>query len=540
MKMSLNSEVRFSEIPNIEKQRSRFDRSHQHTTTLNTGDLIPLEVKPVLPGDTITCDFSHVTRMMTPIAPVMGNLYLDIMAFFVPTRLLWKHFKEYQGENNTTHWEQPVQYTRPVINAPSGGWSVGSLADYMGIPVGINLEVDHTPFRGYCKIVNDWFRDENLKDPANFNDDETTLTGTNYSVGWDYVTDLQLGGKPFKVAKLHDYFTSCLPAPLKGPDVMIPLGSTAPVITREPDNIPSGYSYPTALTDAKVDIYNNSNVLMMRKDETSGTNLLPNQIVGLAADLSDAVGATISQLRMSFAIQRYYEALARGGSRYVELLKSVWGVTSPDARQQRSEFLGSKRFPINIDQVLQTSSTDAVSPQGNTAAYSVTVNSEDLFTYSSTEHGFLYVLGVIRQEHVYSQGLEKFWTYRKNLDEYVPQLANISEKSVYNSEIYAQGTSIDKETFGYQEAWAEYRYSPNMVTGLMRPNVTGSLAIWNYADNYNSLPMLSGDWINETEANVKRTLAVQNQPQFLMDCYFSEEWTRCMPMYSVPGLLDHF
>lgn len=552
--MPSNTEIRFSEIPYVEKQRSRFDRSCEHKTSWSTGDLIPIEISEVLPGDTITADFSHVTRMTTPIAPVMDHAAMDVYAFFVPNRLLWNHWKAFCGENEVTHWEEPNQYTIPQITAPSGGWDVGSLMDYMGIPTGVgNLSVNHLPVRAYCKIVNDWFRDENLKDPCNIENGDSTVTGVNYGVGYDYVTDLQKGAKPFKAAKWADYFTKALPEPQKGPDVKIPLGKTAPVI---------GGNYYTAtgaiatytdsdLLDNKIQFIQQSGghlQLVGHDTETPTNNVLSNdEGIGLLTDLSEATAATINQLRQAFAIQRFYEAQARGGSRYIEFVANVFGVNSPDARQQRSEYLGGKRFPINMDQVLQTSATGATSPQGNTAAFSCTVNSDNLCTYSATEHGYFLVLGVIRTNHSYQQGIERMWSRKSFFDFYVPQLANIGEQEIRNKEIFAQGSNVvdsdgnvvDEQVFGYQEAWADYRYHPNRISGKLRSTATGSLDIWHYGDEYTSLPQLSSDWIDETEANVQRTLAVQNEPQFVSDFYIKSTWTRIMPLYSVPGLMDH-
>ena len=263
--------------------------------------------------------------------------------------------------------------------------------------------------------------------------------------------------------------------------------------------------------------------------------------IGLAADLSNAIGATVNQLRQAFAIQKFYERQARGGSRYIEFLKSHFTVTSPDARLQRSEYLGGHRNPININQVLQTSATDTTSPQGNTSAFSCTMINEELLTYSSTEHGYILGLACIRTNHTYQQGIEKFWSRKKWTDFYVPEFANLGEMPILNKEIYAQGTSADEEAFGYQEAWADYRYKPNRVSGAMRSNYQTSLDSWHYADNYSEQPILSSEWIDETEKNVDRTLAVQSsvEDQFISDFYFQTTWVRPMPIYSVPGLLDH-
>lgn len=542
----LNSETYFSQAARADIQRSAFDRSHSIHTDFSTGELVPLDVQPVLPGDTITMDFSHVTRGATPIAPVMDNAVLDIYVFFCPNRLIWDHWVNFMGQNDSTHWEQPVEYHTPKIEAPSGGWAPHSLADYLGVVPGVEVTVNALRFRGYALIWNSWFRDENLKDPCYITMDETTVIGVNKGENYDYVTDVEKGAACAKVAKLHDYYTSALPEPLKGPDVYVPLGKEAPVMWGEGSSATiegkfAGISQTSTAAFA------------FRSDDpgaayTDTTGLSNGEHGNLFTDLSNAIGATINSLRLAFAVQRYFEANARTGTRYTEIIDGIFHVQSPDARQQRPEFLGAKRFPINIDQVLQTSATDAVSPQGNTGAYSVTVNADNLCTYSATEHGYLYVLGCIRTVHTYAQGIDKDLLRDSKLDYYVPQLANIGEVPIKNIELYAQndtvvdpetGQKINDQVFGYQEAWAEYRYSPNVCTGLMRPQVANSLAIWNYADKYDSLPYLSGDWIDETDVNVARTMAVQNQPQWIMNAYFKAKWVRPMPTFSIPGLIDH-
>lgn len=550
----LNSETYFSQAARADIQRSAFDRSHSIHTDFSTGELVPLDVQPVLPGDTITMDFSHVTRGATPIAPVMDNAVLDIYVFFCPNRLLWTHWVNFMGQNDTTHWEQPVEYHTPKIEAPSGGWAPHSLADYLGVVPGVEVTVNALRFRGYALIWNTWFRDENLKDPCYITMDETTVTGVNKGVNYDYVTDIEKGAACAKVAKLHDYYTSALPEPLKGPDVYVPLGKEAPVIFgefKEDTSFPN-YQTESAMVGKEAAFIQQPNKVSadLRVNGNLGTTgqLDEYGAVSLTTDLSNAIGATINSLRLAFAVQRYFEANARTGTRYTEIIDGIFHVQSPDARQQKPEFLGAKRFPINIDQVLQTSATDAVSPQGNTGAYSVTVNADNLCTYSATEHGYLYVLGCVRTVHTYAQGIDKDLLRDSKLDYYVPQLANIGEVPIKNIEIYAQndtvvdadtGEKVNEQVFGYQEAWAEYRYSPNVCTGLMRPQVANSLAIWNYADKYDSLPYLSGDWIDETEANVARTMAVQNQPQWIMNAYFKSKWVRPMPTFSIPGLIDH-
>lgn len=596
--MSLNSEVKFSEIPNIEKQRSTFDRSFSHKTTLNSSDIVPLMWSECLPGDTIQIDFSHVTRMTTPIAPVIDNSWLDVMAFFVPTRLLWTHWKEFWGENNTTYWEQPVKYTTPKLDFSSNsamatnGVAPGSLLNYLGVPVGYKESADWKqklnafPLRAYCKIVNDWYRDENLKQPIveNTGDSATSVVRAlgNYVEAYSYQA-VANGAYCAKAAKAHDYFTSCLPAPLKGPqlslfgnDGLFPVQSYWVDVngTLKPyaaDGTSTSNGHADRVNNTKFGSYanttwngfglnsgyhqlftyhetgSNNNAdgwgTAANNSATSLTLTTEGTVENLWANLSSAAISTISQLRTAFAIQRFYEAQARGGSRYCEFLNNIFGITNQDARLQRSEFLGAKRFPINVDQVLQTSGTGAsgqTTPQGNTAAYSCTVNSDDLCTYSTQEHGIIMVMGIIRQEHSYSQGISKEWLRDQWSDYYIPQFAHLSEMPVYECEIYAQGNSEDQEVFGYQEAWSEYRYKPNMITGKLSPQATGSLSLWHYGDYYQSKPTLSAEWINETPDNIARTLAVQNEPQFIMDAYFSMKWTRVMPLYSVPGLIDHF
>lgn len=537
--MNRETESHFSYLPTLEINRSSFKRPSTHKTSFNASDLIPIYVdSDILPGDTIKMNMASLLRMQTPIFPVMDNAYCDIYFFFVPHRIVWEHWKEFWGENNLTAWEQQVEYTIPQIEAPSGGWNVGTIADYMGIPTGIDgISVNHLPFRAYCKIWNDWFRDENLKDPCMFTFDETTVTGANSG---DYVTYAEAGALPLKAAKPHDYFTSCLKAPQKGPSVNIPLGNSAPIIGT--DVIGTGYTLDGTLVDEKL-FFDRASITTIRSVDT-GQGPANNTSIGLAADLSNAIGATINQLRQAFAVQAFYEAQARGGSRYIEFIKNIFGVTSPDGRLQRPEYLGGTRVNINMDQVLQTSSTDAISPQGNTAAFSCTVSTdEDMFTYSATEHGTLMGLAVIRTDHTYQQGIERMWSRKKMTDFYVPQFANLGEMAVLEQEIYATGTQSDDEAvFGYQEAWADYRYKPNRVSGEMRSAATQSLDAWHYADDYSQAPTLSSGWIDETEANIDRTISVQHSTanQFFGDFYFDPVYVRPMPVYSIPAMLSHY
>lgn len=559
-----NSRFAFNPV-GIDIRRSTFRRPFTHKTTFDAGKLIPIYCDEVLPGDTRSFDVSQVTRMTTPITPVMDNAYLDIQAYFVPMRLVWEHTKEFFGENTSSYWTPGVEYTIPQVTAPSGGWAVGTIADYLGIPTGVgNISVNALMFRGVALVYNEWFRDENVQSPLYVNKDDTTIAGSN---GSTYVTDVQKGGIPPQVAKFHDYFTSALPAPQKGPSVLLPLGDAAPVSVAGTGkglglvgtNIGSSeIGYASVVSGGNnISGYKSSGV------QNVGTTGLSNWAgssgaIGVSsdpaksglsgiADLSNATAATINELRQAFQIQRLYEKDARGGTRYIELLKSHFGVTGSDARLQRPEFLGGKRVPITMSEVAQTSSTDSTSPQGNVAAFSKTTSMDNLFNKSFEEHGYLYIFVCVRTDNTYQQGLEKMWSRKRRFDFYWPALANLGEQPILNKEIYAQGSNVvdsngnvvDEQVFGYQEAWADYRYKPSRVSGKMRSNASGTLDVYHYADSFNSLPTLSSAFINAGSQNVARTLAVQNEPQFIMDFAAMDKATRAMPMYSVPGLIDH-
>lgn len=558
--MDRNTELHFSQLPTIDIQRCKLTKAHDHKTSWNTGDLIPLYVDDILPGTTVKMRMSELVRMMTPIAPVLDNAYMDIYWFFTPNRLLWDHWINFMGENDTAPWAMPQNYEVPQITCPSGGWAKGSLADYFGLPTdveGDGWKVSALPFRCYVKIWNEFFRDENLKTPAYISYGDSDTTGKNKGAGYDYVTDSECGAAPLKAAKLHDYFTSSLPSSQRGPAVRIPLGESAPVyfgenVTPNTTNtallgdIPT-VSNSTGTYNAPITPWNTTT-----EQADTYTTGLGNS---LYTDLTDAVGATVNMLRQSFQIQRFYERAARGGARYIETILSHFRVTNPDFRMQRPEYLGGKRVPINMNQVVQTDAsgkasywdstdstwvTDDKTPQGNLAAYSATAdNNTDLWTRSFTEHGILMCLGVIRTDRTYQQGVNRMW-FRKNMfDFYWPELANLAEQPVYNKEIYLQGKSADDEAFGYQEPWAEYRYKPSIISGELRSNFAQSLDLWHYADDYNALPTLSSDWIDEPTENMARTLAVQSHDQFMGDFFFSPIYTLPMPLYSVPGLIDH-
>ncbi len=552
--MSRNAESRFAINPtSIDIGRSTFDRSSSVKTSFNVGEIIPFYIDEVLPGDTFNVRTSKVVRLQTLLTPVMDNIYLDTYFFFVPNRLVWKHWKEFNGENTESAWVPATEYEVPQIKAPAGGWSVGTIADYLGIPTGVaNLEVSALPFRAYALCINEWFRDQNLQDPVYIPDDETTVTGVNTA---NFVQDLAKGGKPYIASKYHDYFTSALPAPQKGADVAIAVAGTAPVVG---NGMSLGLSYGDARNaglynmsssvglSLSVDAYgDNYGPLSSASTVGQGANVgvtTDPAMSGLVANLGNVSITTINQLRMAFQIQKLYEKDARGGTRYVEVLKSHFGVTSPDSRLQRPEYLGGNRLPINVNQVVQNSGTmDGTTPQGNVAGYSVTADTHSDFVKSFTEHGFVLGLCVARYDHTYQQGIERFWSRKDRFDYYWPVLANIGEQAILNKEIYAQGTAVDNEVFGYQEAWADYRYKPSRVSGEMRSVYTKSLDVWHLGDDYSALPKLSADWIREDKANVDRVLAVQSSVsnQLFGDFYIQNRTTRPMPLYSIPGLIDH-
>uniref|UniRef100_A0AAU8AZV4 Major capsid protein n=1 Tax=Dulem virus 142 TaxID=3145619 RepID=A0AAU8AZV4_9VIRU len=557
--LNRNQNSHFATLPSVDIGRSTFDRSHSVKTSFNVGDVVPFYIDEVLPGDTFDVDTSRVVRMQSLLTPVMDNIYLDTYFFFVPNRLVWSHWRELNGENTDSAWIPKTEYTVPQITSPAeGGWDVGTIADYFGIPTGVSgLSVNAMPFRAYALIMNEWFRDENLTDPLDIPVSDATVAGTN---GNNYITDVAKGGKPFKAAKYRDYFTSALPSPQKGPDVTIPVSSGAnyPVVSRTDAVDASLITAPISLTDVRGNVSFNlpSNLVAVE----GGTN--PTGARMRTGDSYTATGspsfftfnnlwavndgnvsaATINQLRMAFQIQKLYERDARGGTRYIEILKSHFGVTSPDARLQRPEYLGGNRVPITINQVLQQSATQADgTPQGTPVGFSLTTDRNSDFKKSFVEHGFLIGVMVARYDHTYQQGLERLWSRKDRFDYYWPVFANIGEQAIYNKEIFAQGTSADDEVFGYQEAWADYRYKSNRVSGEMRSSYAQSLDFWHLADDYSALPSLSDSWIREDSSNVNRVLAVseQNANQLFADIYIRNRCTRPMPMYSVPGLIDH-
>lgn len=560
--MNRNTESHFSLSPHVDISRSRFDRSASLKTSFNAGDVVPFFLEEVLPGDTFSVDTSKVVRMQTLLTPMMDNVYLDTYYFFVPNRLVWDHWKEFCGENTESAWIPQTEYTMPQITSPAGqGWSVGTLADYFGIPIGVaGLSVSALPFRAYALIMNEWFRDQNLQDPLVVPTDDSTVAGVNTGT---FVTDVAKGGKPFIAAKYHDYFTSALPAPQKGPDVTIPVAQAgnynvvgngkalalsngsqvaglANFSSGELLGVPPLFGTSVTSSSPATGLGKLIGTIGIPTQDQLGNDLSNSGLIAIAS--GNAAAATINQLRLAFQIQKFYERQARGGSRYTEVVRSFFGVTSPDARLQRPEYLGGNRVPININQIVQQSGTESSgTPQGTVVGQSLTTDKHSDFTKSFTEHGLIIGVMVARYDHTYQQGLNRLWSRKDKFDFYWPVFANIGEQAIKNKEIFAQGTDKDNEVFGYQEAWAEYRYKPNMVTGEMRSAYAQSLDVWHLADDYSTLPSLSDSWIREDKANIDRVLAVTSavSNQFFADIYVKNYCTRPMPMYSVPGLIDH-
>lgn len=519
---------------------------------------MPFYVDEVLPGDTFDVDTSKVVRMPSLLTPIMDNIYLDTYFFFIPNRLVWSHWREFNGENTQSAWIPQTEYEVPQITSPvEGGWNVGTLADYFGIPTGVSgLSVSALPFRAYALVMNEWFRDQNLCDPLSIPVDDATVAGVNTG---NFVTDVAKGGLPYKAAKYHDYFTSALPAPQKGPDVQIPVAEAGsyPVVPLS-KQIPNELYPLEALSMGRIsdgEPYASSSgslkYSMLRQDGSKIDASTPNPSVSStsgpvaftnlwAVASGNAAAATINQLRMAFQIQKLYERDARGGTRYIEILKSHFGVTSPDARLQRPEYLGGNRIPITVNQVLQNSETGGT-PQGTPTGQSLTTDWHSDFKKSFVEHGFVIGVMVARYNHTYQQGIERFWSRKSRFDYYWPVFANIGEQAILNKEIYAQGTKEDDEVFGYQEAWADYRYKPSRVTGEMRSEYEQSLDIWHLGDDYSRLPALSPEWIFEDSSVIDRVIAVSQQKsnQLWCDIYIRNKCTRPMPVYSIPGLIDH-
>lgn len=564
--MNRNNERHFNQVPETHVSRTRFNRDQNILTTFDAGKLIPFYVDEVLPGDTFNVKTAAIIRMTTPKYPVFDDAFIDFYYFFCPNRILWKNFKYFMGEADDQPWMPTETYKVPEIIIDSTNEEKApyeeSILDYMGVPTkvieagsGKKAKINALPVRAYTKIWNEFFRDQNVGNQATFLTDDKDVTYKDSDESAEKILEnAHNGGRCLPVNRFHDYFSSCLPYPQRGPEVTIPITGNATVYFGNGDTKTTysinqlikdlGWSTgDTILSATKTNFTNTwrattegsadspARAVVLPESDTEGG-------INLVADLSQVEATNINQLRQAFAVQHYYEALARGGSRYREQVRALFGVSISDKTVQVPEYLGGGRYHVSINQVVQTSGQQATdeTPIGETGAMSVTPINESSFTKSFEEHGFVIGVMCVRHNHSYQQGLERFWSRSDRLDYYFPQFANLGEQPVKKKEIMLTGTNTDSETFGYQEAWADYRMKPNRVSGKMRSNANGTLDFWHYADNYNKVPTLSQEWMNEGKSEIARTLIVQDEPQFFGAIRVMNETTRCMPLYSVPGL----
>ena len=530
----------FTMIPKADIPRSTFDCQSTHKTTFDAGFLVPVLVDEMLPGDTFRCNMTAFARLSTPLFPIMDNMHLDSFFFFVPNRLIWSNWQKFMGQQNNP--ADSISFVVPQQVTPAGGYAIGSLQDYMGLPtvgqVGAGGTVSHCAFwpRAYNLIYNEWFRDENLQNSV------VVDTGD----GPDNVANYTL----LRRGKRKDYFTSALPWPQKGASVSLPLGTSAPVLgiavngtgTAYTGTLPSSWKDSSGVTPAGA---NWSGVVDSAGVQVSVQGNNTTKVPGIYADLSQATAATINQLRQSFQIQKLLERDARGGTRYTEIIRSHFGVISPDARLQRPEYIGGGSTNININPIAQTNATGAsgtTTPLGTLGAMGTGLAHNHGFTYSSTEHGVIIGIVCVRADLTYQQGMHRMWNRSTRYDFYFPAFATLGEQAVLNEEIYVRGDANDSGVFGYQERWAEYRYMPSRISSLFRSTAAGTIDGWHLAQRFTSLPTLNTTFIQENPP-VARTLAVgaaANGQQIIFDSFFDIKKARPMPMYSVPGLIDHF
>lgn len=545
-------------LASIEIPRSKFNYKCPVKTTFNHGQIIPLIYEEVLPGDTWNLkNFSMVLRLSSPLkTPILDNITASVFIFFVPMRLLWSHWKQFMFENTESKWVSSTEYTIPMITAPDGGWNSCSLADYLGVRPGVKTKVNQLRFRCYCEIYNEWFRDQNLIDPVYYDNGDSDIVGNN---GTDYVNDVVRGSVVMSISRHRDYISSCLPGPQKGPDVLLPLGDVTmddiPVLPkanvshlvgkelidgvdtlRAASTVGSGY---VQMPDGNL-IVNSGNVIGTSVASSGAYNLIPDNLVAFGTSQFTS-NVTINQLRTAFQLQKFYERLALGGSRYTEVIRSFFNVQSSDARLQRPEFLAGDRFPVNINQVLDTTSSNLA----KVGAYSMTFGSGCEFIKSFEEHGILMAVIATQHSHSYQQGNDRFLYKETFTDFFFPVFNNLGEQPVYNREVYVQGTSDDSKVFGYQENYPEYRQGKSRITGQFRSGANGlpgqGLDTWHLADYYSSLPILSKEFIEESPITLDRVLTVSHDlsNQYLLDCVFDFDVSRPMSEYGVPGLIDH-
>lgn len=559
--MNRNNERHFNQIPEMKASRTRFNRDQTILTTFDAGKLIPFYVDEVLPGDTFNVDTTAIIRMTTPKYPVMDDAFIDFYYFYCPNRILWDNFKQFMGEVESTPWMPTTEYKVPQIIVNGKEQDARpyekSVLDYMGVPTKLKKEfrINALPVRAYVKIWNEFFRDENVDNAAVIKTDDKDVTYSDAVVDEEkqeaVLQEAITGGRCLPVNKFHDYFTSCLPYPQRGPAVTLPLEGNAPIRLGQSDGTYLDVKTSMHMVVGATQQSNKAGSLNYMKEYnrpgekaqleytgTVGTTGSVGDGGWMYADLGVVTATTVNDLRRAVAVQQYYEALARGGSRYREQVQALWDVVISDKTVQIPEYLGGGRYHVNMNQIVQTSGqqNNTDTPIGETGAMSVTPINESSFTKSFEEHGFVIGVCCVRHNRSYQQGLERFWSRKDRLDYYVPQFANLGEQPVKKKEIMLTGTESDEETFGYQEAWADYRMKPNRVSGLMRSNAGGTLDFWHYADNYSAVPTLSQSWMAEGKAEIARTLIVQNEPQFFGAIRVANKTTRRMPLYSVPGL----